>query len=88
MKDFWNKHKVKILVIGGTVSVILISATVAVVCKKGTKGLAKELTDIVTDNLANLTKENVIDFIQKAPQGQHYGIFKETAEEIFNVVML
>ena len=87
MKDFWNKHKVKILVIGGTVSAILISATVAVVCKKGTKGLAKQLMDILDDNLQNLTKENVIDFIQKAPQGQHYGIFKETADELFNIVM-
>lgn len=80
IKIFWEKHKTKIIVVGG---VILTSAAI-VILKKGTN--QKLGIDSAIDKYTNYTKEQVLDFINGADDNSKYAIFKES--DFFDIVNL
>ena len=83
IKEFIKNHKKEIvltsLAIGGAVIVIAL-----------TRKNAKTFIDAVKGNgqSPTMTKEQVIEFLKGIKDADNFAIFKETAEDVFQIVTL
>lgn len=79
VKGFWERNKIGVCIVGGMV----LSTTIAVLLTK--KPAVKTIASFVTD----YDVETITKFIKEsAGNGMKYMIFKEAAEDVFQVVTL